>query len=75
MKQICMRCKFFKIEDEFSGYCRELGQAVDNDNSSGRQMVKKDDSCGQWKDCGQQYYIRKGWIRARYKQGDSTPRR
>lgn len=66
MNRTCMSCKYFKIEDEFSGCCRERGQMA-GDDKSGRHMVKKDDSCGQWKDCGQLYYIRKGWVKAQQK--------
>ena len=67
MNQICMSCKFFKIEDEFSGYCKKISKTAD-DGKTGKHIVKQDDSCGQWKNCGQQYYIRLGWVKARQKQ-------
>jgi hypothetical protein len=25
--------------------------------------VRHEDSCGKWKDAGQNYYIRRGWLR------------
>jgi len=28
-------------------------------------MKANEDVCDRWKDCGQQYYIRKGWIKGR----------
>jgi len=62
-----MSCKFFKIEDTMSGYClnqiRETG-----DRNAPRPMVKLDNSCNKWADCGQQYYIRLGWVKSQNEQ-------
>jgi hypothetical protein len=69
MNQICMSCKFFKIEDVFSGCCKEPSKKSGDDKNTLR-YVKKDDSCEQWHDCGQQYYIRLGWIKAQQKQAN-----
>ena len=66
MKSICMSCKFFKIEDTHSGYCRVQVRESGNKEAP-RPMVKKDDSCEKWQDCGQQYYIRLGWVRSQEK--------
>ncbi|MDW7773094.1 MAG: hypothetical protein SCH71_09415 [Desulfobulbaceae bacterium] len=63
MKSTCMNCKYYKIEDELSGYCR-VTIAGKTANKSGRPMVRQDHSCGEWQDCGQQYYIRLGWLKA-----------
>ena len=66
MKKTCMNCKFYKIDDEFSGYCR-VGTKNDNSGAVQREMVRQDHSCQKWIDCGQQYYIRLGWIKAHKK--------
>ena len=63
MKSICMSCKFFKIEDALSGYCR-VATKKSGENNMHKPMVRCDDTCQKWVDCGQQYYIRKGWVKA-----------
>jgi len=59
-----MNCKYYKIEDEHSGYCRFTVLAKNVDKKAARP-VRMDDFCEEWKDCGQQYYIRLGWLKAR----------
>lgn len=55
---ICLSCRFFRLEDVLSGLCRV-------DRSLKQYPMKlKDDSCAQWQECGQQYYIRTGWIKS-----------
>ena len=65
MKSTCINCKYYQIEDEISGYCRITidGKAVKKKGE--RPMVRQDHSCEEWRDCGQQYYIRLGWIKSR----------
>lgn len=63
MKSTCIRCKFFKIEDTMNGYCRVQVKETGNRNGL-KPMVNLDDSCDKWADCGQQYYIRRGWIKS-----------
>lgn len=63
MKMICMSCKYFKIEDPQSGYCR-VSDTVAGKMSAPKKMVRAGDTCEKWEDCGQQYYIRLGWIKA-----------
>ena len=63
MKSICMSCKYFKIEDTMSGYCRVQVKET-GDKTSPVPMVKQDESCNKWADCGQQYYIRLGWVKS-----------
>ena len=58
-----MRCKFFKIEDTVSGYCR-VNIHETGDKNAPRAIVKQDDSCNKWADCGQNYYIRLGWVKS-----------
>jgi len=59
MKMTCMSCKFFRLENPEGGFCREPGKA-----SAPKTPVRGDEACGKWADCGQQYYIRLGWIKA-----------
>jgi len=63
MKSTCISCKYYKIEDALSGYCR-VESRESGDRSAHNPMVRQDDSCRKWLDCGQQYYIRLGWIKA-----------
>ena len=59
IKKICLSCKHFRLMDEVSGLCR-----VDKGEAQKYPMKLTDDSCPRWKDCGQQYYIRTGWIKS-----------
>lgn len=72
MKSTCLRCKFFKIEDRVSGYCKVQIRETGVDNAS-RPLVMHDHSCDRWTDCGQQYYIRLGWLRSQEKQEKGIP--
>ena len=63
MKSTCMSCKFFKIEDSMSGYCKIQARETGDKNTL-KPMVKHDDSCDRWIDCGQQYFIRLGWVKS-----------
>ena len=69
MKSTCMSCKFFKIEDPHSGFCRVLTKGS-GAKQAARPMVKQDDSCKNWEDCGQQYFIRLGWVKSQKKSED-----
>ena len=63
IKTSCIRCKFYKVKDEHTGYCR----VQTNENVSKkalRPLVQSQSSCEKWIDCEQQYYIRLGWIKA-----------
>lgn len=59
VKNNCLRCKFYRLKDADYGICRV-------DKQTDREYPKKlnDDNCSRWKDSGQQYYIRVGWIKA-----------
>ena len=71
MKQSCINCQFYKVEDALSGYCRATAQK--NPDEEGQQrMVSHDYACSAWVDCGQNYYIRLGWIKAQEKKTDAT---
>lgn len=65
MHQTCLNCKHYKVEDAQSGYCRVTAKDA---AAQGRFLVRHDHGCHTWEDCGQHYYIRLGWIRAREKK-------
>ena len=55
----CLSCKYFRLDDIHSGVCRvEKGRTP-------YPMKLHGDLCDLWKDCGQQFYIRTGWIKSR----------
>lgn len=68
----CISCKFFKIEDQFQGYCRVHVRETGN-KAAEKPRVKTQDYCAKWADCGQQYHIRLGWIRSREEKGGNPP--
>lgn len=72
MKPTCINCKFFKIEDILSGYCRVQVHET-GDRNSDRPTVKLEDTCTKWADCGQQYHIRLGWIRSQKQNQENSP--
>ncbi len=59
MAKSCLECHYFKVEDLQSGVCR-LAKGTD----APRPLRRHGDSCEHWRDCGQQYHIRLGWLRA-----------
>lgn len=69
MKTTCMTCKYYKIEDALSGYCRFTSPKEAGKSRKDRPMVRQDHSCQEWRDCGQQYYIRLGWLKSRKDKG------
>lgn len=57
----CLSCKYFRLATVDSGLCRvEKGDTP-------YPKVSIDHLCEKWKDSGQQYYIRTGWIKAQSK--------
>ncbi|MGW8194190.1 MAG: hypothetical protein ACWGOX_07995 [Desulforhopalus sp.] len=67
----CLSCKFFRPKDILAGICR-----VDKDHDRNYPAKQKDECCARWVNCGQQYYIRVGWIRAQTAKvngGDRAP--
>jgi hypothetical protein len=70
MKPACINCKYYKVVDALSGYCRaETAQSPDKTEQ--KVMVRHDHACPRWADCGQHYYIRLGWLKAQ--QARQTP--
>lgn len=72
MKATCMNCKYYKIEDELTGFCRVSVKGETGKEKKENKMVRQDYTCSEWQDCGQQYYIRLGWLKAQ-KNNDSKP--
>ena len=60
IKKICLSCKHYRLVDEMSGLCR-----LNKGSGEKYPMKLNEDSCPHWKDSGQQYYIRRGWIKSR----------
>ncbi len=59
VKEVCLSCKHFRLIEITNGICR----VVKKDRVEDYPVKKNDDSCELWKNCGQQYYIRLGWIK------------
>lgn len=56
-KKICLDCRNFSLQDTSSGVCKVVKGLADY------PVKATGDSCDQWRDCGQQYFIRIGWIK------------
>ena len=68
VKKICLSCRYYRLRDELSGICR-----VNKEGKGKYPLKRNDDSCEKWSDCGQQYYIRTGWIKATKNKDSSEP--
>ncbi len=58
-KNVCLRCKKYRMLDGEKGLCRL--KKVEHPDLYPQK--KHDDSCENWVNCGQQYYIRTGWLK------------
>lgn len=65
VKPVCLSCKYFRLENVDKGLCRV-------DKGSGQKYPAKHpgDHCDRYQNCGQQYYIRLGWIKAQDKNSE-----
>jgi len=63
----CLRCKYYKIQDALAGFCR-VEILTSGNRDAEKPMVQADSSCSKWKDCGQTYFIRLGWIKNMVKE-------
>ncbi|MFT5698225.1 MAG: hypothetical protein ACI8ZB_001079 [Desulforhopalus sp.] len=59
----CLRCDHFRLKSQSQGLCRKEKKAT-----GGYFEKSITDQCKLWKDCGQNYFIRKGWIKARQQE-------
>ncbi len=67
VKKMCLNCSFYKLEDIYSGLCR-----VDKEKKPAYPMKLHKDVCDKWVDAGQQYYIRKGWVKNKEKEKEKV---
>lgn len=63
VKKMCLSCRYYRLQDQMSGICR-----VDKGATTIYPIKGNEDICEKWSDCGQQYYIRKGWIKGKQSQ-------
>lgn len=65
VKEQCLSCKFYQLQETDIGLCR-----VDKGGKVGEYPSKHPtEHCPKWRDGGQQYFIRVGWIKARILKG------
>lgn len=57
LAKICLSCKHFRPDTVTTGLCR-----VDKATDRHYPRLGHQDTCDRWSSCGQQYYIRKGWL-------------
>lgn len=60
MIKICLNCKFYRLEDRQSGRCRVDRGSID---PRAYPLMLHEDRCDRWQDAGQNYYIRRGWLK------------
>jgi hypothetical protein len=63
MEKVCLNCKFFRVDDLEAGVCRRI-----KEKDAPRPAKGHGDSCSDWQDAGQQYWIRQGWLKAQQKK-------
>jgi len=60
--KVCLSCRHFRLEQRERGLCR-----VEKNPARKYPNKRPDDDCGRWQNCGQQYFIRLGWLKAQIK--------
>lgn len=63
----CLSCRFFRLTAIDEGLCR-----VDKAHDTNYPKKMPTDHCSGWVDCGQQYYIRVGWMKGEARKAGST---
>ncbi len=58
----CLSCKYYEIKEEQTGFCRMENLTTGNRQAE-KPAAKADDCCEKWRDCGQTYFIRLGWLK------------
>jgi len=66
-RKICLSCKHFRLERRESGLCR-----VEKDRAKNYPNKRPDEECLKWQNCGQQYFIRLGWLKAQAKAAEEA---
>lgn len=54
----CLRCKHFRLVDTSHGKCR-----IDRVTLAELPTRGLEESCERWQDSGQQYFVRRGWLK------------
>ena len=62
IKKVCLSCHYYRLQEVETGLCRVVKKLEEYPEKL------TTDSCDKWRDAGQQYYIRLGWIKARQKK-------
>jgi len=68
VESTCISCKFFRMKDAVGGVCRAQKNLQQPEGE--KPAVEIGFTCDEWQDCGQQYYIRLGWIKSQNKEAD-----
>lgn len=58
LQKICLSCIHFRPKTTEEGICK-----LDKSRSPDYPVFRHDESCDNWKSCGQQFYIRFGWVK------------
>lgn len=58
LQKRCLSCQFFRPIDTEKGLCR-----IDKSRAPAYPETAHEHCCEGWRTCGQQYYIRAGWVK------------
>lgn len=61
-EKICLSCRHFSLQEIDAGVCKVVK------GEDGYPVKAASGTCDRWLDCGQHYFIRTGWIKARLAQ-------
>jgi len=64
-RKMCLSCHYFRLTQKELGLCRVDKKVAEYPH----KLIE--DSCEKWRDAGQQYFIRLGWLKARKQENDS----
>ncbi len=67
VKKVCLSCRYFRLEQIGKGLCR-----VEKDRTRRYPDKSPDDHCQKWQNCGQQYFIRMGWLKAQTRAAEEV---
>lgn len=74
IKRVCLSCKNYRPLDESQGKCRLNKGTID---PAAYPIMNHQDVCESWQDVGQQYHIRRGWVKGQRnkKEGEIGPQK
>lgn len=58
LEKVCLSCVNFRPQNTETGICR-----LDKSLNPDYPVKGHGENCEEWKTCGQQYYIRIGWVK------------